>query len=370
MILNVLSRYGTSYQPTSGSEGTFGFSAASQYVIMNFVAEKAMTITQFGLCVNSSSGTPPIRIAMWSYPGGQTWTPSTKLYTDANPITTTAGITTPTFVWWNLTTPQAVTRGQVVSIGLESYGTWSGGLSVVQGQQQGKRDYIYASGQPYSYTSSSGAGYSFRWGVATATETYGYPVSQTGTTNIHTPFNNEGFAGTAFTVPTSMGATYKLQGILTPIQANQNFVTASLRLYNATAYPPTLITSKSLANGGVPSFTFPMYWGQQGGIYIPFDTEQTLDTGTKYLVGIASSGDSLNCGKLTFNRAQDAASLSDVATFGVSANLSTNTWTESGDFRWAISPDITSFAQGVDPNPPSILTLTAAPRYTINAGMN
>lgn len=345
MILNVLGRYGTSYQPTSGSEGTFGFSAASQYVIMNFIAEKAMTITQFGMCVNNSSGTPPIRIAMWAYPGGQTWVPSTKLYTDANPITTTAGISTPTFVWWNLTTPQAVTRGQVVSIGLESYGTWSGGLSVVQGQQQSKRDYIYISGQPYSYTSSSGVSYSFRWGVATATETYGYPVSTSGTSNIHTPFTNEGFGGTAFTVPTSMGATYKLQGILAPIQANQNFVTASLRLYNATSYPPTLITSQSIANGGVPSFTIPMYWGQQGNIYIPFNTEQTLNTGTKYLVGLASSGDSLNCGRLTFNRAQDAVCLSDVATFGVDANLTTSTWTESGTFRWAINPDITTFTQ-------------------------
>ncbi len=367
MILDVIGRYGTSYQPAGGSEPSFGFSAINQYVIIMFVAEKTMTITQFGMCVNSSSGTPPIRIAMWLYPGsGQNWNPGTKLYTDPNPITTTAGISTPTFTWWNLTTPQTITRGQVYSIGLESYGTWSGGLSVVQHQQQSKRDYTLTSGQPFGYTSSSGATNSFRWGIASATETYGYPVSTSGTSNIHTPFSNSGFAGTAFTVPTSMGATYKLQGIVTQIQANASFVTASLRLYNATSYPPTLITSKSLATGGAPAWTFVMNWNQQGAIYIPFDTEQTLNTGTKYLVGIASGGDAVNCGRLTFNRAQDANCLSDVPMFGVDANTDTNTWTESGTFRWAINPDITTFA--VAPLPPG--SLTAAPRYTINAGIN
>jgi len=74
----------------------------------------------------------------------------------------------------------------------------------------------------------------------------------------------------------------------------------------------------------------------------------------------------VNCGRLTFNRAQDANCLSDVPMFGVDANTDTNTWTESGTFRWAINPDITTFA--VAPLPPG--SLTAAPRYTINAGIN
>jgi len=345
MILNVLGRYGTSYQPSGGSETTFSFSATSQYVIMNFVAEKAMTITQFGMCVNSSSGTPPIRIAMWSYPGGRTWVPSTKVYTDANPITTTAGISTPTFVWWNLTTPQAVTRGQVVSIGLESYGTWSGGLSVVQNQQQGKRDYTLTSGHPYSYTSSSGSVFPFRFGIASTTESYGYPVSTSGTQNFNDSGVNTQFSGTAFTVPTSMGATYNLQGVVSAIQADDNYSALSLNLYNATSYPPTLITSRSLSTGGVNLWSYPFIWNSGNAIYIPFTTAQVLNTGTKYLVGFEASVFSGNIGKLTFNRAQDANCLSDVPTFGVTANMITNTWTESGTFRYAVSPDITTFTQ-------------------------
>jgi hypothetical protein len=343
MILNTIGRFSTSFQGSGGSEPSFGFSAASQYVMMVGVAEKTMTITQFGMCVNSSSGTPPIRIAMWQYTAGQTPNPGTKIYTDANPISTTAGISTPTFVWWNLTTPQTITRGSAYAIGLESYGTWSGGLSVVQGQQQQKRDYSQQSGLPYGYTSSSGSTLPFRWGIASSTESYGYPVSTSGWPNIATAFGNAGFGGTAFTVPTSMGATYKLQGVMAPIAANSNFQTSTLRLYNATSYPPTLITSKSLGNGGVPSATIPWYQGQQGMMYIPFDTEQTLTTGVKYLVGIASSGDAFQVGKVTFVRSQDGDSLSDVAMFGVDADLTTNVWTESGSMRWCINPDITTF---------------------------
>jgi hypothetical protein len=344
MILNTIGRFSTSFQGSSGSEPSFGFSAINQYVIIMFVAEKTMTITQFGMCVNSSSGTPPIRIAMWLYPGqGQNFNPGTKLYTDPNPITTTAGISTPTFTWWNLTTPQTITRGQVYAIGLESYGTWSGGLSVVQSQQQSKRDYSQISGQPFAYTSSSGSTLAFRWGIASATESYGYPVSTSSWPNIATPFGNAGFGGTAFTVPVSMGATCKLQGVMAPIAANTNFQTSTLRLYNATSYPPTLITSKTLGNGGVPSATITWYQGQQGMMYIPFDSEQTLTTGVKYLVGIASSGDSFQVGKVTFVRSQDGNSLSDVAMFGVDADLTTNVWTESGLMRWCINPDITTF---------------------------
>lgn len=366
VILNTIGRFSTSYQGSSGSEPSFAFSAASQYVMMVFVAEKTMTITQFGMCVNSSSGTPPIRIAMWQYVSGQTPNPGTKTYTDANTISTTAGISTPTFVWWNLTTPQTITRGSSYAIGLESFGTWSGGLSVVQGQQQQKRDYSQQSGLPYAYTSSSQSTLPFRWGIASATESYGYPVSTSGIVNAAPPFGNNGFIGNSFTVPTTMGGSCKLQGVIAPIAANSNFQTSSLRLYNATSYPPTLITSKSLGNGGVPSATIPWYQGQQGMMYIPFDTEQTLTTGVKYLVGIQSSGDAFQVGKVTFVRAQDGNSLSDVSMFGVEANLDTNTWTESGLFRYVVSPDITSFA--VSPSPPG--SLTAAPRYTINAGIN
>ena len=346
MILNVLGRYGTSFHPASNNVGTFGFSASGQFAAMIFVAEKTMTITQFGMCVNNSSGTPPIRIAMWQYGNDRIWTPTTKIYTDANPISTTAGITEPTFVWWNLTTPQTVTRGQVVTIGLESYGTWSGALNVVQFQEQGKRDYINTSGQPYGYTSSSGANYSFRWGVATATETYGYPVSQSGSQNFNAPSVNTQFSGTAFTVPTSMGATCKLQGVICQIQADSNYSALKLNLYNATSYPPTLITSKVISAGGVGQWQYSFNWQYQSAAsaYIPFDTEQVLNTGTKYLVGFEASVFAGNIGKLTFNRAQDANCLSDVPSFGVTANMITNTWTESGLFRYAVSPDVTDFA--------------------------
>jgi hypothetical protein len=348
MILNAMGRFSTSFQGAGGSEPSFGFSAASQYVMQVFVAEKTMTITQFGMCVNSSSGTPPIRIAMWQYVSGQTPNPSTKTYTDANTITTTAGISTPTFVWWNLTTPQTITKGSSYAIGLESFGTWSGGLSVVQGQQQQKRDYSQISGLPYGYTSSSGSTLSFRWGIASATETYGYPVSTSSTVNVVVPFNgNDGFAGNSFIVPTSMGGSCKLQGVIAPIAANNAFQTSALRLYNATSYPPTLITSKALGTGGNPSAAIPWYQGQQGMMYIPFNAEQTLTTGVKYLIGFQSSGDAFQTGKITFVRGQDGDSLSDVTMFGVEGDFVTNTWTESGLFRYAISPDVTTFTQSV-----------------------
>lgn len=346
MILNAFGRFTIGTQGRSFSEGTFSFSAASQYVMIVFTAEKTMTITQFGMCVNSSTGTPPIRIAMWQYVSGSTPNPSTKTYTDANAITTTAGITTPTFVWWNLTTPQNITRGTTYAIGLESYGTWSGGLNVVQGQQQGARDYIYMSGSPYGYTSSGGSTYSYRWGIASSTESYGYPVSTSGYPNIVTPFGgNDGLAGTSFTVPTTMGATYTLQGVMSDIATNANFQTSSLVLYNATSYPPTLITSKTLGNGGVPSSQIAYYQGQQGTMYIPFNTAQTLTTGVKYLVGFRSSGDTFQCTKVTFIRSQDSAGLNDIEMFGVEGNFITNTWNESGLFRYAISPDINTFTQ-------------------------
>lgn len=342
MIFNTVGRYSTAYQPSGGSEPSFAFTAINQYVAIEFTAEKTMTITQFGMSVNGSSGTPPIRIAMWSYPGGQTWAPSTKIYTDANSIITTAGITTPTFVWWNLTTPQTITRGTTYAIGLESYGTWSGSLSVVQAQQQGKRDYAQISGQPFGYTSSSGATLPYRWGIADGSETYGYPVGQSSSVNIGS-FSAEEFGGNSFTIPTSMGATCLLQGVVSPLSGNTAFVTTSLRLYNATSYPPTLIASRTINNGGAPSATMAWYQGSGGSIYVPFTSPPTLTTGVKYLVGFASGGDAFRTGKFTFNRAQDADALSDIPMLGVDANLTTNTWTESGTIRWCINPDITTF---------------------------
>jgi hypothetical protein len=322
---------------SGGSEPSFAFSAASQYVMIVFTAEKSMTITQFGMCVNSSSGTPPIRIAMWQYVSGFTPNTGTKTYTDANAISTTSGISTPTFTWWNLTTPQSITRGTTYAIGLESYGTWSGGLSVVQAQQQSKRDYSQISGQPFGYTSSSGSTLPYRWGIASSTESYGYPVSDSTTINI----SSIGFSGNSFTIPTSMGATCSLQGIIVPISVNPNFQNSTLRLYNATSYPPTLITSKTLGTGAVPSSTIAWYDGTGGTMYLPFDTAQTLTTGVKYLVGIASSGDVFKTGKVTFNRQQDSDCLSDVQMYGVESNLTT--WTESGLFRYSITPDVTNF---------------------------
>lgn len=342
MILNLIGRFGSSYQPTSGSEPSFAFSAASQYVMIVFTAEKSMTITQFGMCVNSSSGTPPIRIAMWQYTSGPTPSTTTKTYTDANTISTTSGISTPTFVWWNLTTPQSITRGTTYAIGLESFGTWSGTLSVVQTHQQQKRDYSQISGQPFSMTSSSASTLPYRFGIASSTESYGWPVSTSGTYNISTFTGSvSGFAGNAFTVPTSMGASCLLQGVLCPVQQNDNFITTTLRLYNATSYPPTLITSKTINNGGIPSATNALYTSTGGQMYFPFDTAQTITTGVKYLVGFYSSGDTFNVGRLTFNRSQDADCLSDVQSYGVT--FDNTTWTESGTTRFSILPDVTTF---------------------------
>lgn len=367
MIINTVSRYGTGFVPAFGYT-QWTFNATGQYIVNVYTAEEDMTITQLGMCVSSSSGTPPVRIAMWQYVKGQSLPANpltTKTYTDPNPISVTAGISTPTFIWWNLTTPQNVTRGNTVAIGLETYGTWSGGLSLVQTQDQSKRDYTLMSGQPFARTWTQDAS-PFRFGVASTTKTYGYPVQGQSIVNIGS-FSTNQLAGVAFTVPTSMGGTCLLQGVLLPIQANPNFVTASLRLYNATSYPPTLITSRVIADGGSPSFTNAMYT-TNGQVYIPFNTPQLLTTGVKYVVGIQSSGDALTLPKFTYNRAQDANCLSDIPTFGVEANITANTWTESGTFRYVINLDIDNFTPASGPLPPG--TLTAAPRYTINAGIN
>ena len=368
MIINPLGRYQNAYQ-TAFSYSAFTFTAASQYVIQIFTAEEDMTITQFGMCVAGSSGTPPIRIAMYQYVKGLSIPnpPTTKTYTDANPVSTPSGITTPTFTWWNLTTPQTIVRGTTYAIGIESYGTWSGSLTVVQNQDQSKRDYTLISGQPFSRTSSTNDQYSFRWGIASATKSYGYPVQTSGAENIGS-FSTNTFSGNSFIIPTSMGASFTLEGILTPIAQNANFVNATLRLYNATSYPPTLITSRTLSDGGVPSSLNAFYQGQGGQTYIPFTTSQLLTTGVKYLVGIQNSGDAFSIGKFTYARAQDANCLSDVQTFGVNGDITANTWTESGTIRYVIGLDISSFTQGTGPTPPS--TLTAAPRYTINTGIN
>jgi hypothetical protein len=367
VIINTVSRYGTGFVPAFGySQWTF--TAASQYIVNVFTAEEDMTITQLGMCVSSSSGTPPVRIAMWQYVKGQSLPANpltTKTYTDPNPVSITPGISTPTFIWWNLTTPQNITRGNTVAIGLETYGTWSGGLSLVSTQDQNKRDYTLMSGQPFARTWTQDIG-PFRFGVASATKTYGYPVQNQSIVNIGS-FSTNTLAGVAFTVPTSMGGTCTLQGILAPISANPNFVTASLRLYNATSYPPTLITSRVIGDGAAPSFVNATYT-TNGHTYFPFTTPQLLTTGVKYVVGIQNSGDAFNIPKLTFNRAQDANCLSDIPTFGVEADITANTWTESGTFRYVMNLDIDGFSPATGPNPPS--TLTASPRYTINAGIN
>jgi hypothetical protein len=347
MILSPIGRFGTGFQAAFGY-GAFNFSAAGEYVIQVFTAEDTMTITQFGMCVSSSSGSPPVRIAMWQYvKGSDIVSPLTKVYTDANPISTTSGITTPTFTWWNLTTPQTITRGTTYAIGLETYGTWSGGLSVVERQDQGKRDYSTLTGQPYSRTSASGSkGYSYRWGIASATKTFGYPVGNISVDNVGS-FSVNGFAGVSFIVPTTMGATCKLNGVIGPFASNPNFCTSSLRLYNATSYPPTLITNQVISDGGAPSWLNAYNDDTGGQIYFPFTTPQTLTTGVKYLVGIQNSGDAFNCPKLLFNRAQDSDSLSDIQMYGVDGNLTTNTWTESSTSRWVMNLDVSDFTQGV-----------------------
>jgi hypothetical protein len=346
MIINSVGRYSTAFQPAFGYS-TWTFNAASQYIVNVYTAEENMTITQLGMCVSASSGTPPVRIAMWQYVKGQSLPANpltTKTYTDVNPISVTAGISVPTFIWWNLTTPQSVTRGNTVAIGLETYGTWSGSLSFVQSQDQSKRDYTLMSGQPFARTWTQDAS-PFRWGVASTTKSYGYPVQSQNYVNIGS-FSTNTFGGVAFTIPTSMGATCSLQGVLLPISSNPNFVTASLRLYNATSYPPTLITSRVIADGGAPSFTNAIYTAN-GQVYIPFNTPQTLTTGVKYVVGIQSSGDNFAMSKFIYNRAQDADCLSDVPTFGVEADITANTWTESGTFRYVINLDVDNFTPAV-----------------------
>ena len=338
MIINFLGRYSTGYQPPF-AYSQWTFTASSQYIVNVFTAEKTMTITQLGMCVSGSSGTPPVRIAMWQYVKGQDLPANpltSKIYTDPNQISVTSGITQPTFVWWDLTTPQVITRGTTIAIGLETYGTWSGSLSLVSTQDQSKRDYTLMSGQPFARTWTQNTG-PFRWGVASATESYGYPVQSSTLTN-----RTNTFSGTSFTIPTSMGATCLLQGVLLPFNAENNFLTASLRLYNATSYPPTLITSTQIADGGVPSFTNAVSTAN-GAIYIPFSSPQTLTTGVKYAVGIYVTGNNFDLGKFTFNRAQDANSLSDIPSFGLEADSTLTTWTESGTVRYQMSLDVTDF---------------------------
>ncbi len=350
MILNNLGRFTAGFQQAF-SYANWAFSATGQYVMQVFTAEEDMTITQFGMCVTSSSGTPPIRIAMWQYVKGYSMPnpPTTKTYTDANNISTTPGISTPTFTWWNLTTPQTITRGNTYAIGIESHSTWSGGLSVAQVHDQGKRDPLSISGLPFSFSNLGGTANrsAFRWGIASATKTYGYPTQEQTVNNVGSSTTNM-FAGNSFTIPTTMGATCKLNGVLVPLSsANQgNFVTADMRLYNATSYPPTLITTRVLADGGVPSWNRAMFY-DNGQVYFPFDTSQTLTTGVKYLVGFQNSGEPLALSRVTFNRAQDARCLADISTAGVDGNLTTNTWTESETFRWVMGLDVTEFTPTV-----------------------
>lgn len=367
MILNNLGRFTAGFQQAF-SYASWGFSGSGEYLMQVFTAEEDMTITQFGMCVTSSSGTPPIRIAMWQYVKGYFMPnpPTTKTYTDPNNISTTAGITSPTFTWWNLTTPQTITRGNTYAIGLETHSTWSGGLSVAQVHDQGKRDPLSISGLPFSFTNIGGTANrsAFRWGIASATKTYGYPT-QAQTINNVGDFNTNMFAGNSFTVPTSMGATCKLNGVLLPLssQNQDSYVTADMRLYNATSYPPTLITTRILADGGVPSWNRAMFY-DNGQVYLPFNTSQTLTTGVKYLIGFQNSGNPLSLSRVTFARAQDAQCLADIPTAGVDGNFGTNTWTESETFRYVMGLDVSNFTVGASS------TLTAAPRYTINAGIN
>jgi hypothetical protein len=342
VIINFLGRYSTGYQPPF-SYSQWTFNAVGQYIANVFTAEKTMSITQLGMCVSGSSGTPPVRIAMWQYVKGQSLPPNpltVKTYTDANPITVAAGITAPTFYWWNLTTPQAITRGTTYAIGLETFGTWSGSLSLVSTQDQSKRDYTLMSGQPFARTWTQDTG-PFRWGIASATESYGYPVQSSTVTN-----RNNTFSGTAFTIPTSMGGTCLLQGVLAPLGSETNFVNVSLRLYNATSYPPTLIASRQFADGGVPSWTNAMYTNN-GQVYFPFNSPLTLTTGIKYVVGFYHSGGNFDLGKFTFNRAQDANCLSDIPSFGVEADATLTTWTETGTVRYQMSLDLTDFAPAI-----------------------
>jgi hypothetical protein len=90
------------------------------------------------------------------------------------------------------------------------------------------------------------------------------------------------------------------------------------------------------------------FWeANQGAVYVPFTTPQTLTTGVKYAIGFASGGDAFRSGRFTFNRTQDANSLSDVPMLGVEGNLVTNIWTESGTFRWCVNPDVSTFTPAV-----------------------
>jgi len=286
VILNNLGRFTAGFQQAF-SYSNWGFTGSGEYVMQIFTAEEDMTITQFGMCVTSSSGTPPIRIAMWQYVKGYVMpSPLTKTYTDTNNISTTSGISTPTFTWWNLTTPQTITRGNTYAIGLESHSTWSGGLSIAQVQDQGKRDPLSISGLPFSFSNIGGTAYrsAYRWGIASATKTYGYPT-QTQTVDNVGSFTTNMFAGNSFTIPTSMGATCKLNGVLLPLSSSNtdSFVTADMRLYNATSYPPTLITTRALADGGVPSWNNAMLY-ENGQVYLPFVTSPALTTDVKYLL--------------------------------------------------------------------------------------
>lgn len=199
-----------------------------------FQVEKAMTITQVGIRINTITGTPgELTISLNSLTGTDGF-PSATILGGVSPASVAIASPSATFTagqiyWATLDNAYAATAGEMMAIKADpTAGTWDGSNSIavtVAVAGFGARQ-----GTPYAVQAPAGvyarvAGYPV-YGIRSSSDTQGCPMETLNATTMDSA-TNPNQAGFAFTLPSGWGDTYKLRGFFMLMSkqaaANQTF---------------------------------------------------------------------------------------------------------------------------------------------------
>jgi hypothetical protein len=264
-----------------------------------FMVEKAMTITQVGIRINTITGTPgELTISLNELTNTDGY-PSATILGGGSPASVaiaspSASFTAGQVYWATLANSYAATAGQMMALKVDpTAGTWDASNSIAV--TVALAGFGTRQGIPYAVQAPSGtyarvSGYPV-YGVRSTTDTQGLPIEALNSTTCDSA-TNPNQAGFAFTLPSGWSDTYKLRGLIMllskPAAANQSF---EIVLYSSDGVTELQTVTHDSEYFGTTSVNATYRTCE---FFFDESTLSTLTFGTKYYIFIrpnASTGD-------------------------------------------------------------------------------
>lgn len=260
--------------------------------------------------------------------------------------------------WIAFSSSYAATKGQLISVTLKTSGTWDGSNYILLGYQFNSNQEAHGNRSKFPYgLQGTGRVDGVLGGVRSSTTCYGYPATALGTSTY--AFTATRY-GNRFTVPSNIGGSVVLRGLVVRTLANTGS-SFSLKFGSISGSTVTELFTQTVDTDVQNNSATGMRWE------FVFTTPQTLTTGSEYVVGILPSGNNVQIGTVGLESSLERTAF----THSTTGDAKSGSWTSGG--AWTTDDTKLYFISPVfdQINAPSgSSTLTAAPRYTINAGIN